>query len=402
MQITALNPEHIEQDFAAVNETVSYYNGFTFLSNTIVANAEYAMQNGYFNYAADICNIILKDDRVFGAFENRVSELPGSSVRFEGRSKRAKTNLFEKEDFWDILPEDTFKQVYVWTLLMGFSICQLVWKETPDGRELPTLNFIHPRNIRWDRLTERFYLRCGLFGEEEIEVETGTGKFAIFRFSNKSPWQDGLWVRLARLTLLKSEALASWLYHIAHYGNSINVLKQTGGGLEKAKKDIDVLLNNLTSADKRVAISLPTGYDISQIEPNSKSSWEQFKAALEYADTGITILIVGSNLSTSSETGFANLGTTQRQTNITRIESDAETFSTLLHDQVLVPYTIVNLNNPDAAPYPVWDVGSDLRSTRNAAMLQMTGQAILPLLNAGVLTKEEARAMLHLENIIDA
>ena len=392
-----LQPEKIEQLTSAVVETPVYCSNLS-LTKSQIANAEVMASQGYFSLAAQICNTILKDDRIWGAFQNRVSELTGSEIDFDGDAMRPKTALFDKEDFWSILPEATFKQIYIWTLLMGFSVCQLVWKEH-NGRELPTVVFFNPQNLIYNRISDTWFLRSGAFGENIIPLTFGDGQWVMFKHSQSNPWNEGLWLRLAKLYLQKMEASDAWIYNLAHYGNGITVIKNTStGAVDKpnAKADADSLLEKITSADKRVGIYLNSGMDIAQLEPNSKATWEGFRSALEYADDGITIAIVGSNLTTSAESGFAGLGTVQRITNLSRINSDAQIFSTQIREQILVPYCEVNFGNANAAPYPVWQAGQDLKTTKEAAMLQMKSQGIISLVEKGIMTIDEARTYLGL------
>ena len=393
------NEQNMKQDFYVVDEAPPWGQlSLIGVSNATIHNAKFQSAMGYFRFAADICSNLLEDEKIYGSLEQRCSELPGSAVSFEGVSNKPIKALMNKEDFWTILPEATFKQVYQYTLLMGFAICQLVWKQTDDGRELPVCNFIHPRNVRTDIKTNKWYLQLADYSE--IEMEFGNGKYAMFSTAGKHSHLNPLWLRLSKLYMSKLNALNAWIYHLVHFGNSISVFSQLPDSAEGSKSASDVakLCDKLTNADARIAMVLPKGYSLDLLEPD-KSNFEGFAKNIEMSNQGIEVAILGSNISTASETGFGGQGLINRVTNLTRVAADQEIFSTQIRDQIFVPYCYFNWGRKDIAPFISWQIGQDLKETREAAFVQMTSQGYLPLYQAGAITKNELRAKFKLEPI---
>lgn len=367
-------------------------------NNSYLLSAQFECDNGRFNYADDICAILLSDDRLRSAAENRISEFISSEIAFEG----LQSEILEQGLWWEICPEDILKSIYKQFIMLGWAICQITWEDV-DGIQVPHLIFHSAKHYRYDTAEKQWYF---IANDGDIKINFGKGGWICFRSESYNFWRsdNGLWGALSLLYLLKNEALNTWGYINSKYGNIMHVLSVSDASTKQkaTEAQINALLDDLNSSISRASVYIPYGYSLSRIEPNSATTWQSFKTVIDAANDSFSTLIVGSNLSTNSATGMGAVGDLQRTTNVSRLICDAQVISTQIHSELLLPFFAANSSDGTAsdAPWIVFKIINDLREQRMGARAQMIGQAIstlIPALEKNIITDNELRELVGLK-----
>lgn len=347
---------------------------------------------GYLRQAASLCDAILGDERARADFQTRVGSLLGLPVWFEeatesgGRSRTEGDDrsdqvkaLEDDREWWRIVPEPQALQVIIWGLLLGVCPGRLRTPDKPDertGRLVPTIEFWHPQHLRWNVDVRKWFIKTGRWGSTEVELTPGVdGWFLYAPYGIERPWAMGLWRGLSRWWLLKSYAIDDSGRHseIA----SQRVAKDVAG---KATKDQRrELASDIYDCARDGVIVLPPGFEYDLVE--SEANFEELYGALEKAaDTAITISIRGANLGTEVEGGSYAAAKAHLEVDHKRMRSDAETFSTFAHDQLLAPWAGYNWGDPALAPWPAWQTDPPADEKQKADVLEKVSLAIEKLL----------------------
>jgi phage gp29-like protein len=130
------------------------------------------------------------------------------------------------------------------------------------------------------------------------------------------------------------------------------------------------------------SIALPPGVTLDLLEADA-NTYETFVARKDAADLGVSVAILGQNLSSEVSGPVSTGATLHGRVMQVYIDADAETLSTCVHDQALVWWAEVNFGTRDLAPWPDWDTSPPEDEAARAAVLNVVAQAINVLSNAG-------------------
>lgn len=322
--------------------------------------------SGQLRTIAELCEEILGDDRVQAVFDTRIGGLLALAPSFEAsgdgrRKNRAVRALEVDEDWWTIAPEDQLSQVLVYGRLLGVGPYQHVWVER-EGRIVPTIRFWHPRHIRQEQSTKRWYtkVRSSRYGETEVEFTPGDGQWGLYApYGDARPWASGLWRGLSRIWLLKQYAIGDW----ARLGESASrvVGSSPEGTIRDARLDVAAQVRAL---GRDGVIVLPAGFDLKLLEV-SASTREIYDKQIEFANRATAINVLGQNLTTEVKEGSFAAASVHARVDLQRVKADAQAASTTIHDQTLTWWAEFNFGDRGVAPWPLWptDLPEDAEKT---------------------------------------
>jgi len=350
----------------------------------LIRAAELSADGGSLRAAADCFDWVLTDERCRGVFETRVGSLLGAPIEFEDGAKRARIAkrvlraLEAQEDWWDMLPEASLLMLMVWGLGLGVGLGELFPWSDKNSRIVPTLRWWHPRWLRYDYSIARWMLTVGGNGggpTSEIQIEPGDRRWVLYcPFGNEAPWRFGLWRGVSRFRLLKSLAIDDWGRHSETAARIF--IEGLSAEVEISKQVRKELADDIENAGSGQIVALPGGVTAKLIELTANTR-DIYQAQIDCANLAYAVGVLGQNMTTEIRGGSFAASQTSSEVEARRIRYDAEVGSTILHDQVLVPWSEVNFGSAELAPWPRWMVEPPKDTVKWASTLS---QAIPPLL----------------------
>jgi hypothetical protein len=345
-----------------------------------VKDALRAGDSGTISLMADLVEAVMADDRVQGVLSTRTHGLLGLECKFFGEQEQVEALEGHKAlgghpgvpgDWTAMVPECELAQLTAWGILLGVGLGELVEGEEhgDDGRIVPTLKIWHPRWLRWDLVDSTWKL---MTSEGEIEITPGDGRWVMYLpYGSQRPWTLGAWRPIAFAWVLKQFALHDRARHSEVLGSPWRVGKATGESTEGAREN---LLRWLRSLGRETAMVLPQGWEVSVVEATGQS-YEIYGTQIEWADRAIAITLAGQFVTTEGTKGFSN-GNIHAEIKRDLIVFTAETLSTTLRAQVVVPWANDNWGDRDLAPWPRWDTTPPIDKQLEALALATLGDAI--------------------------
>ncbi len=347
--------------------------------------AEVLADGGNLRMAADLCEVLLADDRIQGVLTARTRGLLGLKVDFEKsgdgrRSGSAVKALEAGEDWWAAFPERELGALMDWGILLGVGLAQIDWTDREDApRVVPRLARWHARWLRFDWDQRRWLVAVD--GGQEIEIAPGDGSWVLHTPAGLNrPWADGAWRALSRWWLLKHMARQDFARHSEIHGTPIRagIAPETSN-----RKDREELASDLAGLGRDTGMVLPPGYDLKLVEATART-WEMFRAQVEMADLAIAIRLAGQNLTTDVSGGSLAAAKVHQIVRGDLIRFDAESLATTLHDQALTWWAELNFGDRRLAPWPAWPTDPPEDQLVAAQTREAQGKAITALRAAGV------------------
>ncbi len=350
---------------------------------------------GNFRTLSDLVDWIIADDRVGTVGQTRVGGLLGLPIQFERagdrrRSGRAVKALEVEEDWWTIAPETEAFQIYLWALVLGFCWARLEYVKR-KGRLLPTIRFWHPRNIRFDWATGRWFTRVadavGSDNAAEVEIAAGTGEWVFFSpYGTFRPWAHGLWRGLSRWVLLKSYAIDDWGRH-SEKGSAL--VAETAKDAMVTEPSRKALAADMMVLGRDGVIAPPPGVTVKLVEATA-NTLQLYDAQIQAANMAIAIAMLGQNLTTEVKSGSFAAAQIHGRVEGQRIRGDAEFESTTMHDQVLEFWAELNFGSRELAPWPMRDTDVPEDAKVIAEVAKLRAEAYQSMRSSGVIIDAEA------------
>ena len=157
-----------------------------------VRAAQAMADGGSLRLAAELCDVLLADDRVQGCMLALTRGFFGLELTFEDgvgrRRRRARRALEAEEDWWRSFPEEDLSQLVAWGIVLGVGLGRLAWKRE-RGRMIPRLEVWHPKNLRFDCHDRRWWVQTQ---SGEVEVTPGDGSWVLYTPGGRErPWSHG-------------------------------------------------------------------------------------------------------------------------------------------------------------------------------------------------------------------
>lgn len=344
--------------------------------------AERMAESGDLSLATALCNWILRDDRVVGALNARVSGLLGLPPDFEAggdkrRSKRVVKALEADEDWDEAYPESTLALMLKWGILLGVAPAMHGWQERADhgGRRLPMPQFWHTQTLRRDYITGQWSIRDR--NNVLLPIVPGEGTWILHQpFGDQRPWAYGLWRSLALWVLLKHFARSD--SGAAGEKASTGVVTTPKGSTYEQRKELAQAIIN-SGADRQVV--LPAEWDMKLLELSAATA-QLYEKQVAMANAAIAICIRGGNLSTEVQDGSRAAAEVQERTgDRSNLRFDAETLSTTLNKQSLSWWAQYNFGDKALAPWPSWPTEPEEDKSARATTVNTLASALKTLKN---------------------
>lgn len=360
--------------------------------------AEVQAEVGQFRTMSKLCEVLGSgDDRLKGVLETRTDTRLGLPMLYEAGSAKVRKAI--EVDWWHIAPETFERRLAYWGLLAGFCFIQEIWVQIGE-REVPKLKIWEPEHTRKDLRTGQWYVRVASgAGTEEIPVDpldptSGWYLYAPHGDTDR-PWVHGLYRALSRFYLLKAYAIRDWGRSSERWGMGILQLVSTLSDPQVAlgKTERKELTDAIRELRHNSAIALPIGHELKVLESVARTH-ESFDRQIAVVDNAYATSVLGNNLTTQATSGTGNSATTQAGVSHARVRFDNEGVCTWSHFFPLTRWATVNFGDPDLAPWVRRDITPPPDKQAEAARLQTLSQALVPLVNAGLLDENEAREYL--------
>lgn len=356
------------------------------------ANADH----GNLELAAEFWESALADDRVRSGIATRTNGLVSLPLTFEAvrGTKRLVKALEAGEDWWAAFPSSALAQLLAWGIGLGVGVGQLVWTDRGSSinRVVPVLQVWHPRHLRYEWQRRTWTVRVD--GLKWIDVTPGDGKWILYMpYGENRPWAWGVWRAIAAWTLLKQYAISDWGDYSSKSGTGHKVASTPESFSKEKRKEVAAELFAMQAGS---SIALPPGVTLDLLEADA-NTYETFVAQKDAADLGVSVAILGQNLSSEVSGPVSTGATLHGRVMQVYIDADAETLSTCVHDQALVWWAEFNFGTRDLAPWPLWDTKPPADQKQRAEVDKLRAEGASVLAGTGVATVNEVRIAAGLE-----
>ncbi len=326
--------------------------------------AEMQCSQGNLRMAAELCHALLADERIASNLGTLCRGLLGLTLSWEpgaGRRKGSAVRALEVEEDWlSMADEATLAELLLWGVLLGVSVAKLTPYTGPSGRLLLKVEPWDPRWLRWDEPGQRWMITTANGGEVPVESD---GRWLILTpHGAHRPWERGIYRILARWWLLKRYAREDWMRHSEVKAQGVLVAFSTdtakpgpGGKDDLNPRQRKILAEQLKGLGRDAALVLPRGLDMKLVESEAKN-YETFEKQIDLANTGISVGILGQNLTTEVKGGSYAAAKVHADVADYLRRAYAEVLATTTHFQLLAFWALWNFGSTQVAPWPAWKV----------------------------------------------
>lgn len=369
---------------------------------------------GDMSLAADMCTALWGYGIILAASRTRFQSVSGAPVYFEDPKTRGKSRdgrrsgRVEKalsDDYWLLLPETTRFWVLWWFKFLGVALVQNNWYEVDpsnplgppiarirNGRNVPEVQVVHPRAMRFDTCARIWYVRDE-FGQEWPVIE-GDPRWSLWVADKERPWLLGMWRALAALWIKAAYGDDDWSAYLERYAASILAVYAPEGSEQPERDEMGRKLNEM-ARDPRIVF--PFGYKAEPLDMRGNGA-QSFSDRLDNADRRMTITILGGNLIADTTGGAATGAQLQGEVRQDIKEGDAEELSTWEQAQGPVNrWTVMNFGDANLAPFPVHNVSPPDDEAAKANARKTTAEALDILRSHGYTLEDD---VLERHNII--
>lgn len=339
----------------------------------ISAEAESAitkLKDGNFDEAVALYLQMLSDGRLNSALNSRISGVFSDKISIINSS-------FPEDDkiIMESLNDTNLKLFWSAFLMLGVGILRVEWILT-EGKYLPKISNFLPVGLRYDKISEKYYLIVSQQSEEELDKRVEEIDAANKEVAQASISADSI------ANEILDNSNYNWI--IVNNGNQghlyglINALKDDWVSCNSAKIDRDTFNENqngriwvinapsacdqgsrdefarsLARVKKNSSILCPQGtseydsFSVQAIDPTNSSVYESYNQTISDCQTNYAITILGQNLTTEVSGGSFAATESHMQVRKEIINSDKEILFKLLNNVFLRYYREINNANYD-------------------------------------------------------
>jgi phage gp29-like protein len=338
---------------------------------------------GNFSEASLLAESIQADDRVQNALNGRLKGVTKCELSLEPVDGFEEVAEELKALYPKLFPQAVVEAILTWAVFMGFCLVELIWEADPKtDRWLPRLKVWHPYFIFY-RVDLRRYMVSTLDGL--IEVDPEDPKWLLFTpYDAYRGWMRGAVRSIWGPWFIRQLGLRDWASANEIFGIPVRVLKVPSQFSDGDKARVTSQVANMGN---KTVISLPSqggpdgvDFDLKVLETDP-TAWKTFPGIIAQAEQSITLVLRGTNLTTSVEGGSFAATMAHRDEDEDYATSDRKKFSQAI-DRVLSLFCLYNHGTTDVCP-DVSLISPEVNKKDEAIVLKGIADAVSGLKAAG-------------------
>ena len=307
-------------------------------------NDELILQKGGAQ-AFNVYQRLLFDDTVQSAMAKLTQEITAREYILESAEDTPGDNAV-KDFCQNLLNKLQLDEVYASMMeayIVGFSVCEVMWRRTEYGIVPFDLRFRDQRRFRFQENEDADYgfeMRMATHEEPLYGIELPARKFIVFRYwaqANGDPYGAGLGRILYPLVKFKRRALESQLLYSDRFANPTAVAKAP---LSATTMEVETLYDHLSNLSQETALVMPEGFELDFVNPGGTP--ETFEKLRDSLIRDITLLVAGENEAGSQGAGSLASSEVAESVRLARAKELCDTISFTINDTLL--RWIVDLN----------------------------------------------------------
>lgn len=313
---------------------------------------------GMFTSSSLLFETMQSDDRMQAALNGRVKAVTKCQVSMTpavaGKGGKAKRIAKEIEALWpDIFPEQLIEQLLVWTIGIGFCLCEVIWESKSD-LWVPRLKVWHPAFIYYDTSVRQYVV---LTQDGPVYVMENDPKWFVYApYGAYRGWLRATVRSCSIPWIVRQFALRDWARYSEVHGLPQKKVKYPAASSGPEKSAFFAAIQRL-GAESAFALPQREGvgssqWDVELLEARDRS-WEGFQGLIAQCDANITLAIRGTNLTSQVKGGSFAAAKVHKDEDSDYAESDAKKFAQAARDQLLKLYCAYNYGDANLAPLPV-------------------------------------------------
>ena len=318
---------------------------FTGSGNSIVRPSDDLLISKGGNRALSVYQKLFFDEHVQSSFSKLTQEVTSRPWYVEEYSSKP-GDIAVRDFVAELLEELPLDEIYkglAESLIVGFSVGEVMWKKSKRGvipydiRMRDQRRFVFQEN---ETSQTGFTMRCLTFNRMFEGVELPARKFIVNRHwtvHNGDPYGSALGRILYPIIKFRRRAIESYVLYGDRYATPTAVATAP---LSASSVEIDDIYNHISNLSQETALVLPEGYNLDFVNPQGTP--DVFKSLVDYLDKEISLLICGENEAGQAESGSR---ASSQVANVVRVVKAAEISEIISHTltQTLVRW-IVDLN----------------------------------------------------------
>lgn len=359
-----------------------------------------AHAQGQFRASAQLADYLGQSDAVVGvldALRRSVVGLPFDVTAPEDSPDAARSTrlALELRRAWPrMMSRGTAAEVVKWCALMGFAICERVWRLDPrTGRWSVKLKPWHPCYCRFDWARGCFVVSTST-GEEDVTPDSS--KWCLFTdLEETRPWMSGAVRAIGILALI-----CWWLDRDGSRWSEKHGLPPLGAKVPMAQSEdprTDRFLSDLEDLGTEPIMRLPQGekdqasFDIEWKELKNATAWQGFLEPGRDVRSRIATVVLGQPLTTTAGVGGSGSYALGKVHSVVR-QDVIESYALLLgtaRQHAVMPWMRINettdtLEAEALAPCPTWDASPPADAKADAETSEARARAIKAWQETGV------------------
>jgi phage gp29-like protein len=279
---------------------------FTGQANSILRPNDDLLISKGGNRALSVYQRLLYDEHTQACFAKLLQEVTSRPWLVEEYSDKP-GDIAVRDFVSEVLQEMPLDEIYkgiAESLIVGFSVGEVMWKRTVRGvipfdvRMRDQRRFVFQEE---ESAQTGFTMRCLTFNRMFEGVELPQRKFIINRYwvsHNGDPYGSALGRILYPLVKFRRRAIESYVLYGDRYATPTAIAKAP---LSASTQELDTLYDHLSNLSQETAMILPEGYELEFVNPSG--SPDVFKNLIDYIDKEISILVCGENEAGQAEAG---------------------------------------------------------------------------------------------------
>jgi phage gp29-like protein len=350
---------------------------------TVVALREMLDEHsrGQFLRSGLLAEYVLRDADLSGALTQRLERLLGLEQEIEPAddSDEAKAQADELEALWSsIASRPAQREMLAYSVLLGFSLAQVVWQwDESRGELVPRLLPWPPSLCEFNEYERQWYVHTST---GPLAITPGDGQWVLYapRAVNK-PWLWGAILCVGEWYLRAQYSAGDASKHSEVHGVPVWLAKLPSGA--RSTPDGKAFLSSIRNMGRNAVVPLPQGMDPStsydlELAQAATDAFRIFEFLLRTAGGKFRLAILGQDLTSQNNLVGTNASSEQGNTVLDSIvAAEAATWSECLYRQVLQQWAAYR-SKPELAPRLCIDAEDEEDFGAVASALLTAGQAL--------------------------